>query len=69
MKHLKTVRIISGLTQADLAKLSGVERTVLSRAERGYYPLKEKDKQKIARALGLSVKVIFPVEEANHELR
>lgn len=51
MKELKRLREIAGISQAYLAKKSGIERTRLSAAECGYVSLTEGEKATIKREL------------------
>ncbi len=51
MKELKRLREIAGISQALLAKKSGIERTRLSAAECGYVSLTGGEKATIKRVL------------------
>ena len=51
MKELKRLREVLGLTQFDVAKKSGVERTRLSLAECGHVTLSRDEKDSIRRTL------------------
>ncbi|MFQ5861490.1 MAG: helix-turn-helix domain-containing protein [Candidatus Brocadiales bacterium] len=57
---LRLERLKKGLTQYALAELSGVAQVKISYAERGYNCLKEHQKEALAKALGLTIKELFP---------
>jgi transcriptional regulator with XRE-family HTH domain len=58
-KHIKAMRKIAGMTQAELAAASGLERTSITNIERGNQQLTSKTLTDIADALGYRIKVSF----------
>lgn len=48
---LKTVRLLKGITQLDLMRLSGIHNTRLSMLEKGHFRVTFKERKKIERAL------------------
>lgn len=65
--HLKQVRKAAGLTQAQLAQLTGVSRQTIIATERGDYAPSVYLALRIARSLSTTVDAIFTLEEASHE--
>jgi transcriptional regulator with XRE-family HTH domain len=58
-KHLKALRKMAGLTQAELAQRCGLERTSITNIEAGRQTLSVQRINAIAAALGYRVKVKF----------
>ena len=56
---LRVYRIIRGITQDELARLSGVDRATISRAENGYRDLTEDQKARIVEALDAPIETLF----------
>jgi transcriptional regulator with XRE-family HTH domain len=56
----RVARIRRNLTQTDLAKLAGLDRSKISRAETAAGPSSPADLARIAQALGRSVDELFP---------
>lgn len=63
--RLMVARIARQLTQAELSKRSGIEKSLLSRYENGYAPTEENVK-KIESTLGISLDHPKIVEAARH---
>jgi transcriptional regulator with XRE-family HTH domain len=59
---IRTVRLLSGLSQAELAHRAGLRRETVSRVERGASP-QLRTARALAEALGLDVELLFPREE------
>ncbi len=60
---LRWVRILKGISQDDLARECGFDRSLISRAERGY-PVSRRIKSKISAVLEMPERTLFPgVEE------
>ena len=53
-KRIKILRMLHGLTQGELAILSGVERTTLARVEAGKTALSDSSCQKLAKVMGVA---------------
>lgn len=62
LSTLKLKRLEQGMTQFDLALRSGVSQVKISYAERGYPALNEKQKEGLAKALGVRMEEIWPEE-------
>ncbi len=56
MSMLKRERLLRGILQIDLAKQTGIYPATMSHIETGRFIPNEKVKEKLARALGVSVK-------------
>ena len=56
----REVRVVSRVTQEDLERKTHISQTRISLIERGLAQPTDDDKVKLARALGTSVKKIFP---------
>jgi transcriptional regulator with XRE-family HTH domain len=65
MNNLKTIRFLKGVTQSQLAMMSGVSQSMISLAERDNVPVTEDVKEKLAAALGYSIEQIFPDKGGN----
>ncbi|MCI4011704.1 helix-turn-helix transcriptional regulator [Brevibacterium sp. ZH18] len=61
--RLKSVRKIAGLTQAQLAQLTGVSRQTIISTERGDYAPSVYLALRIAKALATTVEEIFSLQE------
>lgn len=62
---LGTVRVARGMTQAELAKASGISQGVLSKAEAGFASLEEGRLASLAAVLGVPVPLLMlPVDES-----
>jgi transcriptional regulator with XRE-family HTH domain len=55
-KKVKVIRLTKGMSQAGLAKVLGVHSTYVSGIERGLRNLSLKNIEKLAKALGVSIK-------------
>ena len=62
-KHLKRLREAKGFSQEKLAELVGLEYQTISRIETGFYFTSFDNLQKIAKALGLTIKDLFDFPE------
>ena len=62
-KHLKAMRKMARLTQAQLAPLAGLNRTSITNIERGDQTLSVQTINAIANALGYDVRVSFVKKE------
>jgi transcriptional regulator with XRE-family HTH domain len=70
MSGLKAARFLRGFSQAELGKESGLDAAIISRLENDLYgdtPAVLKWKEKIASALGLPVRSLFPEIEPKQE--
>lgn len=63
MNKLRYFRFLSGKSLDELAKEAGISQSKASRAERGFAKLNEDEKELIAKALGVEMRVVFPPEE------
>lgn len=62
MKSMKEIREEKGITQIELAKQCGIQQATVSDIERGRVKSPSVDTaQKIAKALGVSIGELFPV--------
>ncbi len=61
---LSVYREWAGLTQEDLAEISGVARNTISRIERGYQPARPSTAKKLADALGVTPRDLMDFELA-----
>jgi len=61
--RLRLWRVESGLTQDEVADLSGLSKAYISRMERGEREPRPLTKVKIARRLGVQVSDLFDVEQ------
>jgi transcriptional regulator with XRE-family HTH domain len=61
--RLRLWRVASGLTQDEVADLSGLSKAYISRMERGEREPRPLTKVKIARRLGVQVSDLFDVEQ------
>ena len=59
MNKIKVYRFIQNLTQDELSLLTGIERTKISRIERGFTKPKPKDKAILAKALKTKLGELF----------
>lgn len=59
--RLKIIRVIRGMKQVDLSFQVKIDRSKLSYIENGYLLPKEEEKIKLAEALGVKVKDLFPI--------
>lgn len=60
-------RIENGLTQDEVADLTGLSKTMVSRAERGYRGFAPLTKVQIARSLGVSISTLFEAQVLESE--
>ena len=60
---LRERRLAKGLTQGELARLTGLSQTKISYAERGLNLLNKKQMWEVAKALRTKVRRIFPAAE------
>ncbi len=58
--RLRAIRVINRVTQFDLRIRTGFSQTMISYWERGLLEPTEDQKAKLASALGLNVKEVFP---------
>lgn len=64
MRTIKKLREERGITQVELAKMCGVQQATISDIERGHVKSPSVDTaQRIARALGVRVEDLFPVDQ------
>jgi DNA-binding XRE family transcriptional regulator len=61
---LSVYRTWAGLSQEELAELSGVARNTISRLERGHQPARPSTARKLAKALGTTPKELMDFETA-----
>ena len=54
--NLKRIRLAKGMSQGDLAKILGLHPTYISSIERGVRNMSLKNIEKLAKALGVSIK-------------
>jgi transcriptional regulator with XRE-family HTH domain len=67
-QQIKTLRKERGLSQEDLAELTGLDRTYISGIERGLRNVALRNIEALARALGVSIADLFKdIEELNAE--
>jgi putative transcriptional regulator len=59
LNNLRTLRVASGLTQAELADIIGVSRKTINTVESGVFVPSTVLALKLARALGVSVEGLF----------
>jgi len=57
---MKQVRFSKYKTQISLMVATGIPQSRLSTIENGYYPPKAEEARKIAKALGVRIKDLFP---------
>ena len=62
----KLERISRAIKQVDLARQTGIPGVYLSKYESGRHIPSKEDQRKIAEALGVSVKKIFPPNEKKY---
>jgi len=62
--RLRLTRLLKGIGQLELFKRSGVWPSRISGYERGYFELSADEKRKLAKVLKVSVKKLFPRNEA-----
>lgn len=62
-QKIRTLRILKGLSQENLAKMTGLSRLTYGDLERGKYEISAENLEKIALALGVTTKEIEEVEE------
>ncbi len=60
LRPLRKVRFLLGLTQEGLAVKSGVSQAKISQYERGITRPSEKNRNRLAAALGKQVEKVFP---------
>ena len=60
---LREIRVVRRVTQFDLRIKTGFSQSLISYWERGLLYPREDQKKKLASALGLSVREVFPSEE------
>ena len=58
--RVKALRLMAGLSQAELAGRAGLQRTHRGRIERGKYAVNIETLQAIAEAFGMTVDIIDP---------
>lgn len=63
LNRLRVWRTRQGLTLAEVADLAGLSEAMLSRAERSERDLSPMLRVRVARALGVRVRDLFPPEE------
>ena len=63
VNRLREIRVIRRVTQFDLRIKTGFSQTMISYWERGLLQPTEEQKKKLACALGLDVKEVFPQEK------
>lgn len=61
--HLKMAILESGLSQRNLAKMTGIHESVISMAVQGKYNLDQFQRAKISKAIGKPKEVIFHEHE------
>lgn len=61
--RLKVARVLKGITQFDLRIATGFSQTMISYWERGLLQPTADQKRKLASALGLDIKEVFPQEK------
>jgi DNA-binding XRE family transcriptional regulator len=66
MNCLREVRKKLGVSKWKLARQSGLNWKTIHRIEMGLHIPFEKSKERIAKALGVSVEEVFPVREVSH---
>lgn len=59
LTQLKILRLTKGLKLGEVAKQSGISAAFLSRIETGKLKGTEETRRKIAKALGVSVEILF----------
>jgi transcriptional regulator with XRE-family HTH domain len=64
---LRAVRRAFGLTQAELAQMTGVDRSLVSRVERGVVPSWPRFRRAASESLGVPEGVLFPMQESKKE--
>jgi transcriptional regulator with XRE-family HTH domain len=62
-RNLRILRTLQGLTQFDLQGKSGVSHSIICMIEKGHREPTAQQMKKISAALGVSEKVIFPLED------
>jgi len=61
--QLRSARVIAGLSQTALARLTKMSQPVISRIETGARSASAQERDGIAVALGQTAKVVFPTQE------
>jgi putative transcriptional regulator len=61
--NLRSLRLVAGLTQAELADIIGVSRKTINTVENGVFVPSTILALKLARALGVRVEVLFALTE------
>ena len=64
---LRAVRQAFGVTQAELAQMTGVDRSLISRVERGVVPSWPRLRRAASMSLGVPEEVLFPTESRKEE--
>ena len=64
---LRRERLLQGKSLYDMRGRSGISVSKLSLIERGIEQPNEDEKHRLARALGVRLQDLFPMEEAVHE--
>jgi len=63
MTRLRLMRVALGVSQAELARRMGIDRSLISRAERGQIATWPRFRRDAAVALGIAETVLFPEDE------
>ena len=63
--RLRLTRVLRGIGQLELYKKSGVWPSRISGYERGYFELSKDEKRRLAKALKVSVRELFPRDQTN----
>jgi transcriptional regulator with XRE-family HTH domain len=64
---LRRERLLQQKSLYDLRSKTGISVSKLSLVERGIENLNDDEKKRLARALGVRIQDLFPMEEAVHE--
>jgi len=63
MNRIKQIRILKGITQLELMKMTGIHYSQISLIENGYRKPSEKIKKLLAKALKVKKSWLFPEEK------
>jgi transcriptional regulator with XRE-family HTH domain len=65
--RLRLWRVRNGLTEAEIADLTGLSESMVSLTERGLRRLAPLTKARVARCLGVPIRDLFDVEEIDED--
>jgi transcriptional regulator with XRE-family HTH domain len=60
MNRLREIRVVKRITQFQLRLITGIHQSKISLIENGFIEPQDEEKEKLAKALGVSLEEIFP---------